>query len=83
MAKRIELTSDVSSREEHVFEGDHGLRQSGKDADGDDQRGPVADAALGDLFTQPHQQHRDPWSAATWSGCGTTRSAIHDKGPSP
>ena len=35
---------------------DHGRRKAGHDAGEDDQRDAVADAALGDLLAQPHQE---------------------------
>ena len=45
-------------RLEHVDRGLDRIRQAADDADRDDHRNSVADAALGDLFAKPHQQHR-------------------------
>ena len=41
-----------------IERGDHGQRQADDDAGEDDQRHAVADAALGDLLAQPHDERR-------------------------
>jgi len=50
----VELSLDPGLGEEHVSERHRRLRQARQNADGDDQRNAVADAALGDLLAQPH-----------------------------
>ena len=50
-------------------------RQAGEDAGEDDHRDAVADAALGDLLAEPHQEHRagderDGGGAVTNAGPG-------------
>src|SRR5450756_1138740 len=48
----------ATARPEHFPRRPDRLRQTRQDAHGDDQRNTVADAAFGDLFTEPHQKHR-------------------------
>ena len=45
-------------REKHHFQRHRSPGQARQNADGDDQRNTVADAAFGNLFAEPHQQHR-------------------------
>ena len=42
----------------HFVKVENGARQADDDADEDDQRHAVADAAFGDLFAQPHDERR-------------------------
>ena len=53
------MTSRLSLPGAHLIEGgDRGARQVDDDAREDDERHPVADAALGDLLAEPHDEHR-------------------------
>ena len=42
-----------------------GVRELRDDAGEDDQRDAIADAARGDLFAEPHQEHRPPTRVMT------------------
>ena len=44
--------------QEHIHQTLSGLGQAGQNAHGNNQGNAVANAAIGDLFAQPHEQHR-------------------------
>src|SRR2546429_1703640 len=45
-------------RKKHVSEGHSRLRKPSQNADRNDQRDAIPDPSLGNLFAQPHQEHR-------------------------
>ena len=55
--ENVEIAPLLRLAAEHIEQSLEGLRQTGDDADTDDQRYAVANAAFGNLLAQPHQQH--------------------------
>jgi len=53
----IEGSRGSASREKHILERNCGLGQSSEDADSNHQGDAVADAPVGNLLTQPHEEH--------------------------
>ena len=53
---QVELGLKSAAAEKHVIERHARLWKACQDANGDNQRNPVADTPVGDLFAQPHQQ---------------------------
>src|SRR5262249_49786491 len=56
--EEVEFGVHASRAGEHVAETLGGLGEPGHDADADDERDAVADAAFRDLFAEPHQEQR-------------------------
>ena len=54
----VEFSLDPGVGEEHVSQRHRRLRKTRQNANSDHERYAVADAALGDLLAQPHQEHR-------------------------
>src|SRR5882672_11505412 len=53
----VEFRFDGGGREEHFLEGESRLWKASQNPDRDNERNAVANAALGDLLAQPHQEH--------------------------
>src|SRR5207249_10086722 len=55
--EKVKLAFDTAAGHEHVLQGLQGFEHTGKNADADDERDAVPNAAFGDLLAEPHQQH--------------------------